>query len=412
VSKVVEIYEQMNNTLGNDRNLEHQLFSELSRIVSTAYSQAMANADESYCFKFSLPITAVNKLYTLIKLDQSAVSKAFQSDWKYPSSAMMYNDPYYHILLLLIYYGLKNKNALIAEHALTILLMKIWNGRKAKYLKYCDKNVMNYVVTHMVNNKHLIAKYSTPMYLIKEYFVPTLLQKYSSEILRNPLKLKQLFMQTWVRINQMFVSNMRENMTTGVKEAQGGILPLYMKAKQENLSLSTQTVSSTDEEEEPGFDQYASLHNRDEIVTTTTDYITMNKPSYSPAIISEINNKTKVSVKIIESMLAAMHDHKYYDLIHAILTIILSRTNIVEKGDICKPEFLVQVRKNIISSKNTPDIVNLQKLLNKLVVDIFKEKLNINFNLYSNVQHIQIRNVMIYGLIYNLRKFNCQVTNL
>jgi len=159
VSKVVEIYEQMNNTLGNDRNLVNQLFLELSKIVSVAYSQSMANTDESYCFKFSLPITAVTKLYTLLKLDQATVGKAFQNDWKYPNSAMMYNDPYYHILLLLVYYGLKNKNELITKHALTILLMKIWNGRKSKYLKYCDKNVMNYVVTHMVNNKHLVVKY-------------------------------------------------------------------------------------------------------------------------------------------------------------------------------------------------------------------------------------------------------------
>lgn len=128
MSKVIEIYNQLDKTLGSDRNLVNQLFIELSRIVSSAYNQSMNSSDEGYCFKFTLPITAVTKLYLMVKLDTAIVGKAFQTDWKVPSSAIMYNDLYYHILLLLVYYGLKNKNELITKHALTILLMKIWNG--------------------------------------------------------------------------------------------------------------------------------------------------------------------------------------------------------------------------------------------------------------------------------------------
>lgn len=272
---------------------------------------------------------------------------------------------------------------------------------------------MNYVVTHMVNNKHLVTKYDSPMTLITEYFVPTLLSKYSNEILRAPaLKLKQLFMQSWARVNQMFVSNMRENMTTGAKEAQGGLLPLYMKAKQENLHMSTPTIMSQ-EDEEPEFDQYSTMHNRDEIVSTTTDYITMNtRPQYAPSFIVDANKHTKVSTKIIEKMLVAIHNHKYYDMIHDIISIILSRTNIVDKNDICKPDFVNNVRRNIISSKNTNEIKSIQRLLDSLVGQIFKDTLGIDFAKYSNVQQIQIRNVVIYGLIYNLKKCNCQGQNI
>lgn len=407
MSKVAEIYNQLEATLSSDRNLENRLFTELSRIVSAAYQQAM-NSDEGYCFKFTLPITVVLKLYQLVKLDPSAVGQAFQADWKYPSHATMYNDPYYHILCLLIYYGLKKKNNLIAEHAFFILLMKLWNGRKAKYIKFCDKRVMNYVVTHMVNNKHLVAKYDSPMTLLKEYFVPTLLAKYRDNIVRDPYWLRQLFMQSWGRIDQMFRSNSRINMTTGVKEAQGGLLPLYMKARQENLYLSTPKIMSGDEEE-PEFDQYSTMHNRDQIVTTTTDYITMNtKPQYPVSFISSVNGYTKVSTKVIEKILNAIHNHKYYDVIHDIISIILSRTNVVDKDDICKPEFLNNVKRTIISSKNTNEIRNIQKLLDILVSQIFKDVLGIDFSKYSNVQQIQIRNVIIYGLVYNLKKCNCQ----
>lgn len=409
MSEIKKIYEQLKNTIENDPKIGNQLFLDLSKIVSTAYSQCMANAEESFCYKFSLPITSVIKLYTLLNLDQKEVSKAFQKDWNYPSDAIMYNDPYYHILMLLIYYGLKENKELVVKHSLTILLLKIWNGRKSKYLRFCDKRVMNYVVSNMVNNKHLISKYSTPIALITEYFVPTLIQKYGDEIRRDISRLKQLFMQCWVRVNQIFVFNMRENLTTGKKEAQGGILPLYMKAKQNNLYLSTKVVSSksSDEDEAPSHEEYLSIHNRDEIIDNTANYITMNEPVYPPELIKVINERTKVSVKIIESMLKSMHNHQYYNLLHAILVILLSRTGVVDKDDICRAEFIMNVKKNIMSSKNTPDIVNLQKILDKLISDIFRN-IGLSFERYSNTQQIQIRNVLLYGIIYNLRKFNCQ----
>jgi len=37
----------------------------------------------------------------------------------------------------------------------------------------------------------------------------------------------------------------------------------------------------------------------------------------------------------------------------------------------------------------------------------FKEKLRSNFNKYSNVHKIKIRNVIIYALEHNLVKLNC-----
>ncbi len=408
MSKVTEIYNKLDQNLSSNVTLVNDLNTEMSRLVSQAYSQAMAS-DEGFCFKFTLPITAVTNLFQLVKLDQDEVGKAFQEDWKYPSHANMYADPYYHILMLLLYYGLRKKKEIMVEHALFLILIKTWNGRKAKYLKFCDKRVMNYVVTHMVNNKHLISKYESPLNLIKEYFIPTLLSKYSSEILKDPYRMRQLFMQIWVRVDQIFGFNMRVNPITGVNEAQGGILPLYMKAKKDNLTLATPTIATGDEEE-PDFDQYSTIHNRDEITSSTTDFITMNTQTQYPAsFISTVNGYTKVSSHVIEEMLKAMHSHKFYDILHNIISIILSRTSVVDKSDICGNDFMVNVKKNVISSKNTDDIRNIQKLLDALCIQIFDgPSLKLDFNKYSNVQRIQIRNVLIYGLIYNLKKINCQ----
>lgn len=127
MSKVAELNTNIENTLTANPGLNNQLFTELSRIVASAYNQSM-NSDEGYCFKFTLPMTPVLKLFSLLHLDPKVVGKAFQEDWKYPANANMYNDDYYHILLLIYQYAIKNKNELLAEHSLFILLMKIWNG--------------------------------------------------------------------------------------------------------------------------------------------------------------------------------------------------------------------------------------------------------------------------------------------
>ena len=405
--QVSSVYDQLDKSIQADPTLLTKLHSELSRMVSASYTQAM-NSDEGFCFKFTLPTTAVMGIYTLLKLDQPAVGRAFQADWKFPNHAVMYNDPYYQVLLLVVYLGIRRNDDQLINNSLFLLLQKLWNGRKYAYIKYCDKRIMHYLVNHMVNKKHNVAKFDSPLALMKDYFVPTLMKKYRPEIAKDIFRLRQLFMQAWGRIDQMFVFNPVVDIKTGEKRAQGGLLPMYMKAKEEGLYQSTPTVMKGDSEEDPNFDQYSTIHNRDSIVTSTSDFITMNaKSTYSPAFIDEINKTTKVSSKVIEQMLIALHNHKNYDLIHDAITVILSRTKITDKTDICNKEFANNVKRNIISSKNTEEIRKLQKILAVLASKIFSETLNLNLDNYGKAQQMQISNVVLFGLIHNLQKHNC-----
>lgn len=409
MSRIIDLYQQIDKELSSDHALSNKIHLELTKMYSNATSQAM-QSDEGYCFKFTLPMTAVSNLYSILKLNQTDVSQAFQTDWKYPKNAMMYNDPYYHILILLIYYGIRKNDKQLVEKSLLVLLFKLWNGRKYAYFKYCDKRIMNYVVTHMVNNKHNVAKYDNPLSLLKDYFVPTLLTKYQDDIKQNDAKLKQLFMQSWCRLDQMFKFNAKIDIETGQKKATGGLLPLYMKAKEQGLYMSTPTImKSDDDDSDAEFTQYSTIHNRDEIITSTVDSMTMGtKPSYPMNFVNEINKSTKVSTKVIGQILNSLHTHTYYDHLHDLITLILSRTNISEKTDICRPEFMDRVKKNIISSKNNDDVRNIQKILCELSDKIFKDSIKIDFNKYSNAQKMQICNVVLYGVIFNLRKHNSQ----
>lgn len=407
MSKIAELATTIDPVMKS--GVDKQIYSEMSKVISQAYTQTMSS-DEGFCFKFTIPMTIVMKFYEKLNLPEKTVSTAFSADWGHPDSARMFSDPYYQILSLILYWGLLNKQDNLTKNALMLILMKLWNGRKHKYLKFCDKRIMKYVITHMTTNKHMVSKYDTPVTLLKDYFVPTILLKYSPHVLESPVKLKRLFEQSHTRIRQLFVFNMRKNIETGKSEATGGLLPMYMKAREQGMQMSTQIVRSDDEDGgEASFEKHGSISNRDEISTTVTDYITMNSnPQYPAALISMINSSTKVSSKVIERILKALHNHKYYDQIHDLITLILSRTNVSERTDICKSDYFANLKKNIISSKNNEETNKIQLILNDILQDLFKNILGFDFHNYSNVSKIQIRNVLIYGLHHNLRKFICK----
>lgn len=327
-----------------------------------------------------------------------------------------YADPFYHVLLLLVFHGLKTKQDVFVNHAMLLILSKLWNGRKSDFIKYCDERVMRYVTTNMISAKHLIHTHTTPLNLLSNYFVPTIIKKYGPEILKDPLRLKNLFMQSYARIYQIFSQNVRINPKTGTKEASGGLAPMYYQAYRAGLTVSNPTIKTGEDGEQPGYDEYATTHIRDEIAETTTDFIVLNSnPNYPDSFISTVNKTTKVSSKVLVEIFKSLHNHKYHDLIYDLFVLMLGKLDIKEKSDICKSGFMLDIKKKIISSKNNPEAMKIQKLLDTLLIDIFKNlKPNpLKFEVYSNVQKIQIRTSIVHSLIYHLRRNIChsQITS-
>lgn len=402
MSELKRVSQDIEQVLSIKRN-EDYVFTNLARSISNAYTQMMTS-DEGYCFKFSLPITVVNRFYRDLNLDQRDISNAFQKDWG-PTLTSMHKDSYYQILLLILYYAIKNDRRYLADNALMVILMKVWNGRKHKFFKFCNKKVMDYVINNMTTNRHEVAKHSNPVGLLKDYFVPTLRKKYDVEIKRDIQKLKRLFEQSHSRIYQIFAQNPRYNPATNRNEAQGGLLPLYIKAKKEGLYMQSNIVASDDSQ----FGDYVTSNNRDEITQSVVENITMNpNPQYPNALISEINRQTRVSNRIIIKILTELHKHQHHDHLSEIVSLILSRTNIVDKTDICNPNFKGNIRKNVIRSKNNSEIIKLQKLINSLLDEILPRVIGTTLDKYSSVHQIQIRNVIIYGMEYNLIKTICR----
>ena len=94
MAKIVDLYNELQQVFITSAGVEQKVYQEISRFVSTAFTQSMSS-DEGYCFKFTLPITGVLRIYDIIEFDKQEVYKAYRADWG--TGAMrnsMHSDPY------------------------------------------------------------------------------------------------------------------------------------------------------------------------------------------------------------------------------------------------------------------------------------------------------------------------------
>ena len=88
-------------------------------------------------------------LTTKFGISSDEVKTAFVNDWGVAHiDAYMVKNVYYHILLLLLTLGLRKHNEQMQKDALMLILVKLWNGRRIKFIRYCNQDVMRYVVMH------------------------------------------------------------------------------------------------------------------------------------------------------------------------------------------------------------------------------------------------------------------------
>ena len=120
-----------------------------------------------------------------------------------------------------------------------------------------------------------------------------------------------------------------------------------------------------------------------------------------------MNRLTHVSSKVINQLAVDIHSPKYHDYLVDLLTLILSRVNVKTKNDICSAQFVLDLKKKVISSKNNADSKKIVSIIDILLDKLFKDR-DLLFNRYSTVQRIQIRTVLIHIIIFNLKKVVCQ----
>lgn len=404
---VEKIHQQFKNSPDLERDIKFELDKLNRKIFSTSITQ-----HQGWCITYKIPQIEVTNLALKLNLDLDNIKKSFVTQWKIPnvssSPLFMYGNTYYHILLLFITYGLNYNNELLSKAALTLFCCKIWNGRRQKYIPYCNPDIMRYVVMNAGGKKYARI-YDTPLHMIITKTVPNLLEKYGPEIKKDSTKTINILNQSHSRIRQLFVSDMSPNIRTGRSEANSGLAPEYFEASKKGLKLSNIKIVSSEDDDTQSINQY-STHSHEEMITDITNYISMNiDPKYDSNIIQFINKMTTTRPGHIKLILLSIHSIKYEDFIHDLIGLLFKQLQVNNKKDICVPTFLVElVKKRVISSKHSTIITQLKSLLDLLLEKIFKDTVGYrDYTLYSTPSRGKLRNIIIYGLCYNIQKYIC-----
>jgi hypothetical protein len=268
---------------------------------------------------------------------------------------------------------------------------------------------MRYVIANM-SGKFLATKYDNPLSLLTQYLAPTLIQKYSSYVVKDTTASKKLFEQSWARISQLFISDRRPDLETGKTIGHSGLAPLYFKAKNSGLKISKPNVYKDVEGEGGQSTDFYSSHEFDEMISTSLNYIIMNlDPKYDDDFLNKIHQLTSVNLEPAKIILKAIHNNKYNNYIRDLIELMFRQLDIVKKADICSPNFVFNlIKKKIISSKHSKNINELKKIGDLLLTQIFKDYVtNINYLDYSQPRQGHLRKVIFYGLAYNINKSIC-----
>jgi hypothetical protein len=403
---------ELEKSFKDNPKLELMIKLELGNLVRKIYSESISQ-QTGWCMTFKVPEVAILNLLPKINIDQQKLKMNFMSQWKIPTNKNihMVANPYYHILILFTVYGLKHRNKQLIDSSMTLLLCKIWNGRKQRHIPHCNPDVMRYVVANL-SGKYWARKFDSPMLMIMNHYVPTLIKKYGDDINKDTDKTKRLFEQSWGRIRQIFISDMAPDIKTGKSIGRSGLSPLYFNAIKDGSSISTPKIRSSIGDNEIGSsidDQYTS-HSHEELIDNISNYIVMNvRPKYDQFFIQFVNRATTARPTQITLILNNMHSIKYSSYIRDILELMFKQIKYIDKSQICNQSFFTEViKKKIISSKHSQTINQLKNITDLLLEKIFKDKIAYrDFTEYSNPQRGKLRQITFYGFGYNMQKHIC-----
>ncbi|MEM4385633.1 MAG: hypothetical protein QXD03_03705 [Candidatus Anstonellales archaeon] len=407
------IYSEIEKKLLNDQNLLNSISSYLSLTVQRIFSDSIKK-DISYCMIFMMNSDKIARdIAKMLSVDLNELSYSFMVSWKLPSHDFkMYGNPFYHVMLILYAFGVKNGKDDIGRNAIKLILMKLWNGRLRRSIRYCKPEYMNYVINNMITNRRLFRKYSNPFSLLTEYFLPSIYDSdnYKKLVKADVSNTKIVFTRCYNRITQLFYQDYYDDPITGKSGPKSGIANLYYKAYEEGKKITTSTQEGGPEGVESSLDRLTG-DEIEQVLSRMIDYmITYQDKNYSDELIDMISKSCMMKPDGIRKIIDSLHRHENEELIKDIAIKIINMIYPISKSKVCTSYFFVNtIKMKIISSKNTPSISALNESIFMLLRNVYKH-MGYNFDDYSASRKLHLRNMMIYLISYFLQKSICSMS--
>lgn len=398
-----DIYDKMLNDINANPALERQLQINLQTYNHLVQMRYVQKHEDGFCSKFVIPDRNIDTVFfDFPSLNNDEIKRAFITDWVVPESSNMHTNLYYHRMLLIALYAMKRNKDELGKYALSLVLFRIWNGRLCHLIKYCNPEIMASAVARATSR--LLKKYDSPLDLMQKYFAPTIYEKYTPYILRDSSETKRMFEQCHNRVKQFFGSNNQVDLATGETRYQTGLQPEYFKAHKNKTSIGTNDIESEDK---------FSSSQSEAVIDHVSRFITTYKQiNYDSAFIAMVTSNIKgLSSSTVTTILSKIHQLKYNDIMREIVEVFFRRLRGVSTQEMCSSHLFEQIKTRINSSKNTQDVEFLKRITDKLLDEIFRNDLDKKYDSYldkSENHRSQIRNIIFYGIGYNIQKATCE----
>jgi len=235
-NKITDILSEM-VMIKDNSPLKDELIRQKLYVLCVEIYMRSGRDESKKVFNIRVPEQEVLSFYDLLDMDQKEISEIFRRDWQDMIFSKVFKDPYYHMLLILIYYGLYMREKSITEQALFLIMVKAWQDNKDKYF-HCDLNesIMQKALMRRLTGNVIFRKYKRPYDVFVLHHVPMLMRKYGKSLLIDPLKyMNRILAQVYRRIDQQFKTNTRTNIDTGKKEVISGLVHLYNETLNESV---------------------------------------------------------------------------------------------------------------------------------------------------------------------------------
>ena len=395
MANIADLLKELQSKLRQHPSIKRDIYNLIDDVYNETIMQASHSTD-GYCTRFKVSANRISSIYTMLDWRFEYVNSFFKGAWGFPKETVMAQYPPYQILLLLIAYGVFEHDDSFAQKCLFLLLAILWNGRLTTYIRYCNPDIMAYVVQYMVGKQSLVYKYESPLALLLDHFVPTIYQKYKSYILKDVNHgLKRLFAQSWARLRQVFYSRPSISLSSGSKGYISGLAPLYYKAHEEGKSIKA--VSGDTVEQTFTADKVRGM--ADEVVNV----LVFNYPNYPDHFYNTVSQETLIKPSVLKQIAERLHDPQYTDIVKEITAALFRALEIEDKLDLCTKD-VYDKGKYVLTRSRSKTALDLQRLID--------EKMNMLFhgtdivNLPANLKS-QVRVAIFYFIMYHARKHYC-----
>jgi hypothetical protein len=376
----------------NNPNEYEKIKNVFKSLISKFSQDALSHIN--FCNLFATPTRLPEVVLKIIGLSEKQVAHSFYKDAHFFQKNAMHADPYYQVLLLLYYIALNKDDQLMRLYILTLMYVKIFNGRRISYFPNgCIPEVASYILNNNFRSSHSFKKYRTPFHLVVEYLAPSLDQSYALRVRQNPFHEKEglvkILAQSWARMDQIFM---------GVQQHYYAAYSAGLKDVQLNNTSSENDMHEQNEHNDSTIDKLADKINRT---------LLLKKYRLDPENEQAISRSIILPNSYIQEVEKFLNDFTQDEDegLKSIYEAALKAFNIRDETGVCNIHIFMYTSK-VTGTSTGDDMMQFKKLIDKVCGNIFG-KIFIT-QVYNQQQ--KIRKLVTTMILFRMKVALCKNT--